>query len=142
VNQDRHQLYIYRYKKTLKEGFVPGAKYQLQQVLSPRQFLPKAQQQLPRSDQRKEDMKVRLKQILYASKTFESFEQKVKEWDIDIIKGRGIAFIDSKGVKVKGSDMGLSLQNIEKQIEKNNRQVWQKQTRFIQRKQRENTLGL
>jgi hypothetical protein len=121
---------------------VPGAKYQLQQVLSPRQFLPKAQQQLPRSDQRKEDMKVRLKQILYASKTFESFEQKVKEWDIDIIKGRGIAFTDSKGVKVKGSDMGLSLQNIEKQIEKNNRQVWQKQTRFIQRKQRENTLGL
>lgn len=117
-------------------------KYQLQQVLSPRRFLPKTQQQLPRSDQRKEEMKARLKQILYSSKTFESFEQKVKQRGIDIIKGRGIAFMDNKGVKIKGSDMGLSLQTIEKQIERNNRQVWQKQTQFIQSKQRENTLGL
>ncbi len=117
-------------------------KYQLQQVLSPRRFLPKQQQQLPRSDQRKEDMKKQLKQILYASKTFEGFEQKVKQQGIDIIKGRGIAFMDNKGVKIKGSDMSLSLQTIEKQIERNNRQTWLKKNEFSRNKQRENTLGL
>ena len=114
-------------------------KYQLQQVLSPRRFLPKQQQQLPRNDKRKEDMKTRLKQVLHASKTFEGFSEKVKQQGIDIIKGRGIAFMDNKGVKIKGSDMGLSLQTIQKQIEKNNLLTQQRQAQFDQR---QNTLSL
>lgn len=117
-------------------------KYQLQQVLSPRRFLLKEQQQLPRNDQRKEQLKTQLKQILQSSKTLESFMQKAKELNIETIKGRGIAFVDQKGVKVKGSDMGLSLQIIHKQIERNNRQIQQEQTQFIKIKQRQNTLGL
>jgi len=117
-------------------------KYQLQQVLSPRRFLPKQQQLLPRNDQRKEQLKLQLMQILQSSKTMEHFQQKAKELRIEIIKGRGIAFMDEKGFKTKGSDIGLSLQTIEKQIESNNRQALQKQTAFIQTKQRENTLGL
>ncbi len=72
----------------------------------------------------------------------ERFQQKAKELRIEIIKGRGIAFMDERGFKIKGSDIGISLQTIEKQIESNNRQALQKQTAFIQTKQRENTLGL
>ncbi|ANH83158.1 hypothetical protein A8C56_21180 [Niabella ginsenosidivorans] len=70
----------------------------------------------------------------------ETFQQKVREQGFEIIKGRGISFVDSKGVKVKGSDVGLSLQTIEKQIEKNKRAQEQKQTEFIKVKQRQNTL--
>ncbi len=44
----------------------------------------------------------------------ESFYQKTKNLGIVIIKERGIAFMDAKGVKIKGSDIGLSLQTIEK----------------------------
>lgn len=117
-------------------------KYQLQRVLSPRRFLSKDQQLLPRSDQRKEQIKTQLRVILQSSKTMESFQQKVREQGFEIIKGRGISFVDSKGVKVKGSDLGLSLQTIEKQIEKNNRAREQKQTEFIEIKQRQNTLRL
>ncbi|MBN8857113.1 MAG: relaxase/mobilization nuclease domain-containing protein [Sphingobacteriales bacterium] len=116
-------------------------KYQLQQVLSPRRFLSKEQQLLPRNDQRKDHIKAQLWQILQSSKTMESFQQKVKEQGFDIIKGRGISFIDSKGVKIKGSDMVLSLRTIEKQIEKNNQLIEQKQTEFIKIKRRQNTVG-
>lgn len=72
----------------------------------------------------------------------ESFQQKVRGQGFEIIKGRGISFIDKKGVKIKGSDLGLSLQTIEKQIEKNNQLTQQQQTEFIQIKQRQNTLRL
>ena len=117
-------------------------KYQLHQVLSPRRFLPKEQQLLPRNDQRKEHIKMELRQILQSSKTMESFQQKVKEQGLGIIKGRGISFIDDKGVKIKGSDMGLSLQTIQKQIEKNNRVREQNQTEFNKIKQRQSILRL
>ncbi|WP_346239612.1 relaxase/mobilization nuclease domain-containing protein [Niabella insulamsoli] len=95
-------------------------KYKLQQVLSPRRFLSKDQQQLPRNDQRKQQLKTQLKQMLQSSNTFEGLLQKAKAQGIEIIKGRGISFIDEKGVKVKGSEIGLSLQTVQKQIEKNN----------------------
>lgn len=116
-------------------------KYQLQQVLSPRRFLSKEQQLIPRNDTRKDHIKTQLQEVLRSSKTLESFQQKVKEKGFEIIKGRGIAFIDNKGVKIKGSDVGLSLQTIEKQIEKNNRAREQKQTESIKIKQRQNTIG-
>lgn len=38
-----------------------------------------------------------------------------------IIKGRGIAFIDDKKVKIKGSEVGYSLQKIESNIKTLNR---------------------
>ncbi|GAB3416331.1 relaxase/mobilization nuclease domain-containing protein [Niabella aquatica] len=97
-------------------------KYQLQQVLSPRRFLSKDQQLLPRNDQRKEQLKTQLKQILQSSKTMESFQQKARKLGFEIIKGRGISFIDKAGVKIKGSAMGLSLSTIEKQLQKNQTQ--------------------
>ncbi|WP_300600942.1 relaxase/mobilization nuclease domain-containing protein [Niabella sp.] len=97
-------------------------KYQLQQVLSPRRFLSKDQQLLPRNDQRKDQIKVQLRQILQSSKTMESFQQEVRKMGFEIIKGRGISFIDKAGVKIKGSAMGLSLSTIEKQLQKNQTQ--------------------
>lgn len=116
-------------------------KFKLQQVLSPRRFLSKDQQLLPRHDQRKDQIKAQLREILQSSKTIESFQQKVKEQGFEIIKGRGISFIDEKGVKIKGSVMGLSLQTIERQIEKNNQAKEQEQTESIKIKQRQNTIG-
>ncbi|HMR81579.1 MAG TPA: relaxase/mobilization nuclease domain-containing protein [Niabella sp.] len=116
-------------------------KYQLQQVLSPRRFLSKEQQLIPRNDSRKERIKTQLQELLRSSKTMKSFFEKTKQRGLEIIKGRGISFIDDKGVKIKGSDMGLSLQTIEKQIEKNNQVREQKQTEFIKIKQRQNTIG-
>lgn len=108
-------------------------KYQLQQVLSPRRFLAKSQQLLSRKDKRKEFIKTELRQILQSSKTFENFQQGVKDQGFEIIKGRGISFVGNKGVKIKGSDIGLSLQIIEKQIEKNNQ--------VVKTQQRQNSIG-
>ncbi|MBO9683800.1 MAG: relaxase/mobilization nuclease domain-containing protein [Flavisolibacter sp.] len=130
------------YKRMAKFCRKMEQKYKLQQVLSPRRFLSKDQQLLPRNDQRKEQLKAQLKQILQSSKTMEGFQQKANELNIETIKGRGIAFMDDKGVKIKGSDMGLSLQTIEKQIARNSQAKELKETEFIKIKQRQNTLRL
>ena len=47
-------------------------------------------------------------------KTIEQFEQKMKSLGYQVLKGRGIAFIDNKKVKIKGSEVGYSLMTIEK----------------------------
>jgi hypothetical protein len=48
------------------------------------------------------------------SKSYEDFERLMKEKSYAIINGRCIAFIDEKKVKIKGSEVGYSLQTIEK----------------------------
>jgi hypothetical protein len=58
-----------------------------------------------------------------------------------VIKTRGIAFIDENGVKVKGSDIGLSLQVIEKQLKRNSLAL-QTGTKFIKLSQRKRSLHL
>src|SRR5439155_10287830 len=45
------------------------------------------------------------------------FEAFMKQKNYKVLKGRGIAFIDSKGVYVKGSELGYSLAKIEKILE-------------------------
>ncbi len=92
-------------------------KYNLQQVLSPRRFLSQEMRQLPRYDGRKEVMKDDVRQCLLASKSYSEFEEKMKQRGYQVVKGRGIAFIDSKGVYAKGSELGYSLQKIEKIVE-------------------------
>ena len=42
----------------------------------------------------------------------------MKEKGYQIIKGRGISFLDDKGAKFKGSEVGYSLMRIEKIFEK------------------------
>lgn len=89
-------------------------KYSLQQVLSPRRFLSKDMRQLPRYDARKEAIKNDIRQCLLLSKSYHEFEDKMKQKSYQVIKGRGIAFIDSKAVYVKGNELGYSLAKIEK----------------------------
>jgi len=88
-------------------------KYGLQKVLSPGKFLSKEMRQIPRSDSRKEAIKNDVKMCLLTSKNYTEFEANMKRKSYQVSKGRGIAFIDSKGVYVKGSQLGYSLARIE-----------------------------
>lgn len=89
-------------------------KHELKQVLSPRLFLSKEQRLLPRWDSRKEQLKKHIQQTLQEAGNYNQFEQKMKSLGYQVLKGRGIAFIDKKKVRIKGSEVGLSLQKIEK----------------------------
>ena len=109
-------------------------KYDLQKVLSPKKFLPKELRELPRLDTRKLQMKEMLSSILSLSKSLDEFINAAQNNKIKVIKSRGISFIDSKGVKVKGSEINLSLQTIENQIMRNNRK--QGETEFVDLGQR------
>jgi hypothetical protein len=89
-------------------------KHQLKQVLNPRVFLPKEQRMIPRQNARMDQLKENIRQVLQQVKTFEQFEQKMKSLGYQVLKGRGIAFIDDKKVKIKGSEVGYSLMTIER----------------------------
>jgi ribosomal protein L31E len=89
-------------------------KFNLTPVLSPRKFLPKEQRQIPRLDMRKEQLKNNIQEILKQANSYQEFEQQMKALGYQVLKGRGIAFIDDKKVKTKGSEAGFSLMKIEK----------------------------
>lgn len=91
--------------------------YNLQEVLSAKRFLPKEQKSIPRHDSRKEKIKNDIKQSLKGTKHYDEFAKKMHALGYQIIKGRGITFIDDKKVKVKGSDLGYSLHTIEKLLQ-------------------------
>lgn len=88
--------------------------FHLKEVLSARRFLPEELRHLPRLDSRKEKLKTNIRDTLQEVKTFQQFEEKMKSLGYNVIKGRGISFIDDKKVKVKGSEVGFSLAKIEK----------------------------
>ncbi|KAK6033651.1 relaxase/mobilization nuclease domain protein [Ostertagia ostertagi] len=89
-------------------------KYQLQEVLSPGRFLSKELKKVPRMDARKEQLRSDIKTCLASSRTYLEFEQQMISLRYEIIKGRGIAFVDPQKVYTKGSDVGYSLATIEK----------------------------
>jgi Relaxase/Mobilisation nuclease domain len=89
-------------------------KFNLTPVLSPRKFLPKEQRQIPRQDARKEQLKKNIQQTLQQVNNYQQFEQKMKVFGYQVLKGRGISFIDDKKVRTKGSEVGFSLMKIEK----------------------------
>ncbi len=125
------------YKKVAAFSRKMEKKYDLQKVLSPKKFLPKQLRELPRHDTRKLQMKDILSSILSLSKTLDEFTTAAENNKIKVVKSRGISFIDNKGVKVKGSEINLSLQTIENQIMRNNRK--EGKTEFVnlgQRKRR------
>jgi hypothetical protein len=93
-------------------------KYDMKRVLNPRRYLPKQYRAIPRIDHRKELLKSHIRQSLRACSTFQLFELRMKAAGYKIIKGRGISFADEKKVQVKGSDVGFSLQTIERILEK------------------------
>ena len=89
-------------------------KYGLQEVLSPRAFQSPKDRLLPRHDNRKEKLKVDIRQTLKYANSYLEFERQIKELGYKVLKGRGISFIDDKKVKIKGSEVGFSLMKIEK----------------------------
>ena len=88
--------------------------YNLTQVLSPRAFLSPEERRLPRHDQRKERLKENIRKTLKEANQFSEFHKKMEDLGYQVIKGRGISFIDDKKVKIKGSEVGFSLAKIEK----------------------------
>ncbi len=95
-------------------------KHNLRPVLSPRRFLPKEQRLTPRQDQRKEALRRDIAQSLSGCKTLEDLRERMKALGYQTIKGRGICFIDAKGVRIKGSEVGYSYRTIERMLAQNN----------------------
>jgi hypothetical protein len=94
-------------------------RYGLVRVASPRAFLAKEQKQIPRNDSRKNNIKAVLQDAIRDCTSLEAFYKAAEARGFQVVKTRGIAFVDEKGVKVKGSDIALSLQAIEKQVKRN-----------------------
>jgi len=106
----------------------------LKQVLSPRAFLSEEQRLIPRIDSRKERLKSDIRETLKQVKNYDQFEQKMKSLGYVVLKARGIAFIDDKKVKIKGSEVGYSLMKIENLLA-------QKQSQTLKQRQEENSLS-
>ena len=96
------------------------AKHNLRTVLSPRRFLPREERLIPRQDGRKEVLRRDIAQALSGCKTWEAFREKMKALGYQTIKGRGICFIDAKGVRIKGSEVGYAYKTIESKLAQNN----------------------
>ena len=64
-------------------------------------------------------IKAHIQESLAVSRNYNEFERLMKEKKYQVIKARGIAFIDDKKVYVKGSELGYSLQTIERILEQN-----------------------
>jgi hypothetical protein len=92
--------------------------YNLQRVLNPRAYLSKKERLIPRLDKRKLRLKKDIQECLHLSKNYNDFERRMRAKKYVILKGRGIAFIDEKKVKIKGSEVNYSLQTIERILEK------------------------
>ena len=106
------------------------SKYDLKPVLSPRRYLSSEQLHLPRQDGRKEQLREHIKESLIASNSYSQFEEMMKVFGYQVLKGRGISFLDDKGVKVKGSEVGYSLQRIEQMLRL--KQTFQQQNKWSQ----------
>src|SRR6202012_5132330 len=75
--------------------------YNLKQILSPRAFLSREDRLLPRHDKRKERLRENIRQTLNQVSQFSEFQKKMEGLGYQVIKGRGISFIDDKKVKIK-----------------------------------------
>jgi hypothetical protein len=93
-------------------------KHELKQVLSPQRFLSRDQKMIRkpenRFDHRKERLKENISECLLEASGFQDFTHKMKQFGVQVIKSRGISFIDDKKMQVKGSELGYSLSTIEK----------------------------
>jgi DNA-binding transcriptional MerR regulator len=95
-------------------------RFNLTKVPNPRRFLRKDQQAVPRHDQRKLNLKFQIHEALRHAISFDQFKERMQYLGFEVIKGRGITFVDDKKVRMKGSEVGYSLANIEKMLSLNN----------------------
>jgi hypothetical protein len=107
----------HNYKKIADYCRKMELKHELKQVLNPRIYLPKELRQIPRQDARKESLRQNIQQCLSTAHSYPDFEKQMREKGYQIIKARGISFLDKQKVKVKGSEVGYSLKTIEKLLE-------------------------
>ena len=89
-------------------------KHELKQVLSPRRYLSKELRQIPRQDIRKQTLHRHIRECLSVARNYPEFEVKIRQRGYEVIKARGISFLDKQKVKLKGSVVGYSLMTIEK----------------------------
>ena len=59
-------------------------------------------------------MKEHVQRKLLIAASYPAFKSAMKALGYRVEKGRGIAFIDEKGVRIKGSEVGYSLSKIER----------------------------
>jgi hypothetical protein len=105
------------YKKTAAFCRKMELKFNLRQVLSPKVFLSKEERLLPRNDERKKALTQAIRNAISNAKNLDHFTRIMQSKGYKVIKGRGISFIDDKKVKIKGSEVGYSLQKIEQRLE-------------------------
>lgn len=98
--------------------------YGLTEILSPKAFLPPSERNRPRQDQRKQKLADDIRKILCQVKDFTAFQQAMQGLGYQVEKGRGIAFIDNKKVRIKGSEVGFSLATIDKILLRNSVGKW------------------
>jgi hypothetical protein len=93
--------------------------YNLEKVLSPNRFLPKEQRNYDRKDARVENCKKTIENCLKSATSWDDLCYKLMPEGISFQKGRGLFFVDDKGVKVKASSISLSISQIEQKFNQN-----------------------
>jgi hypothetical protein len=83
-------------------------------------------------------MKEVITEALSKSSNIDDFKSKVEHTNIEVEIGRGIAFIDEKGVRLKGSQVGYSLKKLTDHFKNKNKT----KTELIQKKLRTNNFKL
>ena len=104
------------YQKTATFCRKMELKFNLRQVLSPKRYLSKEQRLSPRNDERKKALGLAIRNAIFNSKDLEQFTRTMQSKGYKVIQGRGISFIDDKKVKIKGSEVGYSLQKIQQDL--------------------------
>lgn len=97
--------------------------YNFRKVLSPKRFLPKDQRDIPREDVRVLKCKAIINEALNHSTDWDELQYKLLAKGITMEKGRGVAFIDDKNVRIKGSKIGYSFDKIEKYFQNNENEL-------------------
>jgi len=103
------------YRKTAEFCRSIEKRFNLEMVESPNRFL---HQPVERTDQRKEKIRQLVQQAVQQCSNFPDLSTMLSSNNITVEKGRGIAFIDDKGVRLKGSEMKLPLRKIQQQFER------------------------
>lgn len=93
-------------------------RYKLTPVLNPNRFLTPTERMAigKRVDNRKELLREKLEAAISKSDTIEALKIRMEKQGYQVELGRGIAFIDKKLVRFKGSQLGHSLANITAQL--------------------------
>jgi hypothetical protein len=106
------------YRKVAEHCRKLEIKHELKKVLSPQKFLSREQRMArkpeTRIDHRKERLKENIRTCLLNASGLQDFIHKMKQLGVEVVKSRGISFIDDKKMYVKGSELGYSLRTIEK----------------------------